>query len=132
MSRVLMYNQSLSKVLIALLCSFLSISCLAQETSKQVDIANLMNPTSTFVSLTLLSFIPLAMIATTTFIRNVIVLSIMRQALGLQQTPPNIVLILLSFFLMMIVMGPSFEVINNRHFSFLGGLVLPMQFHLQL
>ncbi|MFX9004109.1 flagellar biosynthetic protein FliP, partial [Acinetobacter baumannii] len=47
------------------------------------------------------------MIATTTFIRNVIVLSIMRQALGLQQTPPNIVLILLSFFLMMIVMGPS-------------------------
>lgn len=98
MSRVLMYNQSLSKVLIALLCSFLSISCLAQETSKQVDIANLMNPTSTFVSLTLLSFIPLAMIATTTFIRNVIVLSIMRQALGLQQTPPNIVLILLSFF----------------------------------
>lgn len=98
MSRVLMYNQSLSKVLIALLCSFLSISCFAQETSKQVDIANLMNPTSTFVSLTLLSFIPLAMIATTTFIRNVIVLSIMRQALGLQQTPPNIVLILLSFF----------------------------------
>ena len=108
-----MYNQSLSKVLIALLCSFLSISCFAQETSKQVDIANLMNPTSTFVSLTLLSFIPLAMIATTTFIRNVIVLSIMRQALGLQQTPPNIVLILLSFFLMMIVMAPSFEVINN-------------------
>lgn len=117
MSRVLMFNQSLSKVFIALFCSFLSISCFAEESSKQVDIANMLNPTSTFVSLTLLSFIPLAMIATTTFVRNVIVLSIMRQALGLQQTPPNIVLILLSFFLMMIVMGPSFEVINHTAFQ---------------
>lgn len=113
-----MNNGSLGKVLIALFCLFISLDCSAAlESTKQVDIMNMMNPTSTFISLTILSLIPLILIATTTFVRNVIVLSIMRQALGLQQSPPNIVLILLSFFLVMIVMGPTFEVINHAAFQ---------------
>lgn len=116
--KVLMNNGSLGKVLIALFCLFISLDCSAAlESTKQVDIMNMMNPTSTFISLTILSLIPLILIATTTFVRNVIVLSIMRQALGLQQSPPNIVLILLSFFLVMIVMGPTFEVINHAAFQ---------------
>jgi len=42
------------------------------------------------------------------------VLSILRQALGLQQTPPNQVLIGLSLFLSMFVMAPTFTEINQR------------------
>jgi flagellar biosynthetic protein FliP len=104
-------------VLITLFGFLISVDCFAAVESKQADLMNMMNPTSTFISLTLLSLIPLILVATTTFVRNVIVLSIMRQALGLQQTPPNIVLILLSFFLVMIVMGPTFEVINQVAFQ---------------
>lgn len=117
MGKVLMSNRSFGKVLITLSGFLISVDCLAAVESKQADIMNMMNPTSTFISLTLLSLIPLILVATTTFVRNVIVLSIMRQALGLQQTPPNIVLILLSFFLVMIVMGPTFEVINQVAFQ---------------
>lgn len=106
------------KALIALSSMSICINCFAAvEQSQQSNIMGMLNPTSTFISLTILSLIPLILVATTTFVRNVIVLSIMRQALGLQQTPPNIVLILLSFFLVMIVMGPTFEVINKVAFQ---------------
>jgi flagellar biosynthetic protein FliP len=42
-----------------------------------------------FLLLTLLSFIPLLVIALTSFTRIIVVLSLVRSALGLQQTPPN-------------------------------------------
>ena len=46
---------------------------------------------------------------TTSFVRIVVVLSLLRTALGLQQSPPNAVLISLSLFLTAIVMAPTFE-----------------------
>ncbi|MBA4151150.1 MAG: flagellar biosynthetic protein FliP [Acinetobacter sp.] len=67
------------------------------------------SPASIFAFLTLLSFIPFIMIALTTFTRNIVVLSLTRHALGLQQTPPNIVLIVLSLFLTLFVMSPTLE-----------------------
>lgn len=59
--------------------------------------------------LTALSFIPVALIAMTSFTRIVIVLSMLRSALGLQQTPPNVVLITLSMFLTLFAMLPVFQ-----------------------
>ncbi|MFI4974490.1 MAG: flagellar type III secretion system pore protein FliP [Caulobacterales bacterium] len=59
--------------------------------------------------LTVLSLAPSIVIMTTSFVRIVVVLSLLRQALGLQQTPPNAVLISLSLFLTAIVMGPTLQ-----------------------
>lgn len=63
----------------------------------------------TFVMLTALSFIPIFLIAMTAFTRILIVLSLLRQALGLQQTPPNLVLMTLALFLTFYTMGPVFN-----------------------
>ena len=54
--------------------------------------------------ITVLSLAPSIVIMTTSFVRIVVVLSLLRQALGLQQTPPNSVLISLTLFLTAIVM----------------------------
>ena len=64
--------------------------------------------------LTLLSFLPLMVIAMTAFTRIIIVLSMLRQALGVQQTPPNIVLITLALFLTIFTMGPAIEKIEQQ------------------
>lgn len=69
----------------------------------------LTSPVNVMVLLTALSFLVLFLVAATTFTRNIIVLSLTRQALGLQQTPPNIVLVALAFFLMLFVMSPVLE-----------------------
>lgn len=62
----------------------------------------------------LLTILPSLVLMMTSFTRIIIVLSILRQALGLQQTPPNQVLIGLSLFLSMFVMAPTFGEINTR------------------
>lgn len=59
--------------------------------------------------LTVLSLAPSIVIMTTSFIRIVVVLSLLRTALGLQQSPPNAVLISLSLFLSAIVMAPTYQ-----------------------
>jgi flagellar biosynthetic protein FliP len=59
--------------------------------------------------ITVLSLAPSIVIMTTSFVRIVVVLSLLRQALGLQQTPPNAVLISLSLFLTAVVMGPTLQ-----------------------
>ncbi|WP_425430372.1 flagellar type III secretion system pore protein FliP [Caulobacter mirabilis] len=59
--------------------------------------------------LTVLSLAPSIVIMTTSFVRIVVVLSLLRTALGLQQSPPNAVIISLSLFLTAIVMGPTFQ-----------------------
>jgi len=56
-----------------------------------------------------LSFIPALVLMMTSFTRIVIVLSLMRQALGLQTTPPNQVIIGLSLFLSFFVMSPTLD-----------------------
>jgi flagellar biosynthesis protein FliP len=59
--------------------------------------------------LTVLSLAPSIVIMTTSFVRIIVVLSLLRTALGLQQSPPNAVLISLSLFLTAIVMAPTFQ-----------------------
>lgn len=73
------------------------------------DASRLSGEIELFVGFTVLSLIPLFLIAATTFTRNVIVLSMLRHALGLQQTPPNIVLIVLAGFIAFSSMTKVFE-----------------------
>jgi len=61
----------------------------------------------------LLSILPGILLMMTSFTRIIIVLSILRQALGLQQTPPNQVLIGLSLFLSFFIMSPVINQINT-------------------
>jgi flagellar biosynthetic protein FliP len=57
--------------------------------------------------LTGMSFIPAMLVVMTPFVRFVVVLSMLRLALGLQQSPPNQVIVGLSLFLSLVVMQPT-------------------------
>ena len=59
--------------------------------------------------ITVLSLAPSILIMATSFVRIVVVLALLRTALGLQQSPPNSVLISLSLFLTAFVMAPVFQ-----------------------
>ncbi len=59
--------------------------------------------------LTVLSLAPSILVMVTSFTRIVVVLSFLRSALGLQQTPPNAVLISLALFLTGFIMAPTLE-----------------------
>ena len=59
--------------------------------------------------ITVLSLAPSIVIMTTSFIRIVVVLSLLRTALGMQQSPPNAVLVSLALFLSAIVMTPTWQ-----------------------
>ncbi|MGK2284470.1 flagellar type III secretion system pore protein FliP [Pedomonas sp. V897] len=61
------------------------------------------------ILLTVLSLAPGILMTVTSFTRIAVVLSLLRNALGTQATPPNAVLISLALFLSFFVMGPTFE-----------------------
>jgi flagellar biosynthesis protein FliP len=63
----------------------------------------------TLLLLTSLSFLPAALLMMTSFTRIIIVLSLLRHALGTQSSPPNQVLIGLALFLTFFVMGPTLD-----------------------
>ena len=59
--------------------------------------------------MTALTVLPSLVLGMTAFTRIIIVMSILRQALGTQQTPPNQILIAISLFLTFFVMAPTFN-----------------------
>ncbi|MGP1396877.1 MAG: flagellar type III secretion system pore protein FliP [Inquilinaceae bacterium] len=59
--------------------------------------------------ITVLSLAPSILVMVTSFTRIVVVLSFLRSALGIQQTPPNTVLVSLALFLTFFVMAPVFQ-----------------------
>lgn len=60
------------------------------------------------ILLTVLSLAPSILIMTTSFVRIIVVLSLLRTAVGLQQSPPNAVLVSLALFLTAFIMAPVF------------------------
>lgn len=66
------------------------------------------------ILMTALTFLPAALMMMTSFTRIIIVLSIMRQALGLMQAPSSQTLIGLSLFLTFFIMAPVFDRINTE------------------
>jgi flagellar biosynthetic protein FliP len=67
--------------------------------------------------MSLLTVLPSLILMMTSFTRIIIVLSILRQALGLQQTPPNQVLVGLSLFLSLFVMKPVVDQIHANAYT---------------
>ncbi|GIR83823.1 MAG: hypothetical protein CM15mP85_04470 [Rhodobacterales bacterium] len=72
---------------------------------------NLLTFSPNFASYDSTDRLPSLVLGMTAFTRIIIVLSILRQALGTQQTPPNQVLIAVALFLSFYVMSPIFEVL---------------------
>ena len=63
--------------------------------------------------MTALTILPSLVLGMTSFTRVIIVLSILRQAMGTQQTPPNQVLIAIALFLTFFIMAPTFETLYD-------------------
>ena len=70
-------------------------------------------PIQTLLFFTALSFLPAILLMMTGFTRIVIVLSLLRQALGTQSAPPTQVVVGLSLFLTFFVMGPTLDKVYN-------------------
>ncbi|MFC5373280.1 flagellar type III secretion system pore protein FliP [Brevundimonas faecalis] len=68
----------------------------------------------TTLALTLLAILPGVVICMTPFIRIVIVLSMIRHAFGMPETPPSAVLVSLSLLLTAFIMGPSLKTMNEQ------------------
>lgn len=82
---------------------------------KSVENPNeMVNAIRILMVLTVLTLAPAILIMMTGFTRIIIVLSFLRQALGLQQMPPNQLLVGLALFLTMFIMGPAFTEINQK------------------
>jgi flagellar biosynthetic protein FliP len=83
-----------------------------------IDLDGLTNSPSSSVTvligLTLISLLPAILLSCTAFTKIFVVLGLTRNALGLQQTPPNQVLAGLALFLSLFVMGPVLSDINEN------------------
>ena len=66
------------------------------------------------LALTFIALIPGLLVAVTAFTRIIIVLSMLRQALGMQETPPNMVLTGLALFLTLFAMMPVVQEVNEK------------------
>lgn len=75
------------------------------------------NTLDIIISLTLIALIPSILIMTTCFTRIIIVLSCLKNAVGLQQTPPNQVLIGIALFLSLFIMQPVVGEINETAYQ---------------
>ncbi len=97
------------------LVAFFAVENIAFAQSMNIDLGESTGGTATakliqlVVLLTVISLAPSILVMTTSFMRIVIVLSFLRSALGLQQTPPNQVLISLALFMTAFIMAPAFE-----------------------
>ena len=86
-------------------------------TSVTVDLGGLTDKPSTsvtvIIALTLLSLLPAILLTCTSFTKILVVLGLTRNALGLQQTPPNQVLAGLALFLSLFIMAPVLSTMND-------------------
>lgn len=65
------------------------------------------------IGLTIMALLPALLMSVTAFLRIIIVLSMLRHAVGMQETPPNTVLIGLALFLTVITMSPVLQQLNQ-------------------
>ena len=67
--------------------------------------------------LTIITLLPSLIIMATSFTRTIIILSFLRNALGIQQTPPNMVLVGIALFLTLFIMRPVVDEINTTAYT---------------
>ncbi|MEY8356443.1 flagellar type III secretion system pore protein FliP [Lachnospiraceae bacterium 54-53] len=70
-----------------------------------------------FLILTIISLMPSILVMMTSFTRIVIILSFTRNALGVQQTPPNMVLVGIALFLTLFIMDPVLKDVNTNAYQ---------------
>ncbi|EXG83373.1 flagellar biosynthetic protein FliP [Clostridium sp. ASBs410] len=70
-----------------------------------------------FLILTIISLLPSILVMMTSFTRIVIILSFTRNALGIQQTPPNMVLVGIALFLTLFIMDPVIKDVNTNAYQ---------------
>lgn len=115
-------KQKYSMLLVFVLAILASRFALAQVTLPTVNLgfktaSNPQEVVSTIklvIMMTILTLAPAILIMMTGFTRILIVLSFLRQAMGVQQMPPNQLLVGLSLFLTFFIMNPTFKEINNN------------------
>lgn len=76
--------------------------------------ATLAEPLRYLLLISSLTLLPLFFVALTCFTRFIIVFSLLRFSLGLQQTPPNVVLLTLAFFMTLYAMGDTFKNVEHN------------------
>ena len=67
--------------------------------------------------LTLISLLPSLLIMCTSFLRTIIMLTFLRNAMGIQQSPPNMVLVGIALFLTLYIMTPVINEINETAYQ---------------
>jgi flagellar biosynthetic protein FliP len=110
------------KKLFFLLILFFGVGAMAQVTLPSVNLGfkttdnpnEVVNAIKIVLVMTVLTLAPAILIMMTSFTRLIIVLSFLRQALGVQQMPPNQLLVGLALFLTFFIMGPSFTEMNTK------------------
>jgi flagellar biosynthetic protein FliP len=114
-----MMMRKISSVLLFLAFSVINFAAI-EIPQLELKVGNANSPDSLVTSLqillilTVLTLAPSIIILTTSFVRIIIVLHFIRQALGLQQMPPNQVLVGLALILTFFIMRPTVdEVVNN-------------------
>lgn len=78
---------------------------------------NISNAVKLLILLTALAIAPSFLIMLTSFTRIIIVLSILRQAMGLQQEPPNQILLGIALFLTIFIMSPTISAVYNNAYK---------------
>jgi flagellar biosynthesis protein FliP len=106
-----------------LLCALALLALLAVSASVQAADApltlelsggkSIAQPLRIVLLLTVLALLPAIVIAMTSFTRTIIVLSMLRHAFGMQDTPPNMVLLSMALFLTLFTMAPALQQIND-------------------
>jgi flagellar biosynthetic protein FliP len=116
-----MTNKMKVIVMIVLGGLMLSLPAIAQQGIPAVTVTNNGDGTQDYTMtlqalfiMTALSLIPAFVMMMTSFTRIIVVLSILRQAIGLQQSPSNQILVGVSLFLSLFIMTPVFDEINVR------------------
>ena len=104
----------MKRLIIFILLCFPLITYATDLGPVHVDQDNLSPALKAFAILTLLGLAPSILIMLSSFTRIIVVLSMLRNALGLQQTPPNTVLISLALFLTLFTMMPIAQNIYNK------------------
>lgn len=115
-------SKSLVTILVMLLAWFVPLQGVSAEVGLQaITVTTAPNGEQSYsvsiqilILMTVLTLLPAALMMMTSFTRIIIVLSIMRQALGLMQAPSSQTLIGLSLFLTFFIMAPVFDRINNE------------------
>jgi flagellar biosynthetic protein FliP len=88
--------------------SALANALAAKDRTKTADVVRIA------LILTLMTLLPALLISMTSFVRIIVVLSMIRHAFGMPETPPNPVLISLALFLTVFSMLPTLDAVNSR------------------